>query len=99
MPTQDVPGAPDVPDVATCVVCDVVAHTSDLASTRFPDGGYRWVCRDFHACARNVAAGQDLRARRALHDDLDPAYGAAASSRHLELRAARMRNLPTERGA
>jgi len=98
MPRQDVPGAPDVPEVATCVVCEVAANTSELSMSAFPDGEYRWVCRDFHACARNVAASQDLRAGRKLHDDLDPAYGAAASPRHLELRAARLRGLSTERG-
>lgn len=82
-----------VPDVATCVVCGVLANTSELANSAFPDGEYRWVCRDFHACARNVAAVQDLRARGALHDDLDPQYGAGATPRHLQLRSARLHAL------
>jgi hypothetical protein len=84
---------PTVPDVATCVVCDVVANTSQLVNSRFPDDGFRWVCRDFHACARNVAAAHDLNSRRALHGDLAPEHGPFASPRHLKLRKARMRDL------
>lgn len=84
---------PIVPDVATCVVCDVLANTSELSCSRFPDGGYRWVCRDVNACARNLAAAHDLRTRGALHDDLDPVHGPGMSPRHLHLRKARMRDL------
>lgn len=84
---------PDIPDVATCAVCDVLANTEELAASAFPGGGYRWVCRDFHACARNVAAAADLASRRALHADLAPEHGPFASPRHLELRKARLRDL------
>lgn len=83
---------PDV-DVATCAVCDVLANTSQLANSRFPDGRFRWVCRDFHACARNVATAADLTSRRALHDDLAPEHGPFASPRHFELRRARLHAL------
>lgn len=81
------------PDVETCVVCDVVANTDTLSLQGWPDNKFRWVCRDFHACARNVAATADLRSRRVLHDDLAPEHGPGASPRHLELRRARMRDL------
>lgn len=85
-----------MPESETCVVCRVAASTADLTLTGFPGDEFRWVCRDFHACARNVAAAQDLRARRPLHDDLDARHGPGASVRHLELRRVRMRALIAE---
>lgn len=82
-----------VPEVASCVVCGVLANTTELSCSAFPDGQYRWVCRDFHPCARTLAAAEDLRVRGRLGDDLDPAHGAGASARHLAMRAARMRTI------
>lgn len=82
-----------VPEVASCVVCGVLANTTELSCSAFPDGQYRWVCRDFHPCARNLAAATDLHTRGVLGDDLDPAHGPGAARRHLELRAARMRTI------
>jgi hypothetical protein len=80
-------------DVVSCVVCGIVANTSLLSPSRFPDGEFRWTCRDFHACARNLAAATDLKARRALHNDLASEHGPFASPRHLQLRVARLRHL------
>lgn len=89
---------PLVPDVATCAVCGVMANTSELANSRFPDGGYRWVCREVHACARNLAAARDLSTRRVLGADLAPELGAGASPRHLRMRAQRMTELAAGTG-
>lgn len=87
---------PIIPDVAPCVACGVVMSTEQLAMSAFPDGEYRWLCRDPHPCARNIAAAEDIRVRQALHDDLDPRHGSNATVRHLRLRSARLRALITE---
>jgi hypothetical protein len=78
-----------------CVICGSERHVDDMSNQAWPDGKYRWVCRNFAVCARALATARDMETQGRPHDDLDPRLGPDASVRHLRMRTERMAEIDT----